>query len=106
MACYGSEAGRPARADRGRRARRHGAAVVATAKVHHARGQAGSEKMRGWARRELNGYAGAETVPDYRHIPAALMAVITNRAGYNGITQRIDDSVFPRPDPRHDPREG
>jgi AbiTii len=59
-------------------------------------GQTGSEKMRDWARRELNGYAGADTVPDYRHVPAALMAVITNRAGYNGITQRFDDSVFPR----------
>ena len=58
-------------------------------------GQAGSERMRDWARRELNGYAGAETVPDYRHIPAVLMAVITNRAGYNGITQRIHASVFP-----------
>jgi hypothetical protein len=52
--------------------------------------------MRDWARRELNGYAGADTVPDYRHIPAALMAVITNRAGYNPMTQRIDLSVFPR----------
>src|SRR5712691_10977871 len=40
-------------------------------------GQAGSEKMRDWARQELNGYAGAETVPDCRHIPAALMARIT-----------------------------
>lgn len=59
-------------------------------------GQAGSEKMRDWARRELNGYPGADTVPDYRHVPAALMALITNRAGYNGITQRFDDSVFPR----------
>ena len=58
-------------------------------------GQAGSEKMRDWARRELNGYAGADTVPDYRHVPAALMAVITNNAGYNGMTERIDDSVFP-----------
>jgi hypothetical protein len=58
-------------------------------------GQAGSEKMRDWARRELNGYAGADTVPDYRHVPAAVMAVITNRAGYNGGTTRIDDSVFP-----------
>jgi hypothetical protein len=57
-------------------------------------GQAGSEKMRGWARRELNGYAGAETVPDYRHIPAALIAVITNNAGYNPITQRIHASDF------------
>ena len=58
-------------------------------------GQAGSEKMRDWARRELNGYAGAETVPDYRHIPAPLMARITNSAGYNPITERIYASVFP-----------
>ena len=58
-------------------------------------GQAGSEKMRDWARRELNGYAGADTVPDYRHVPAALMALITNRAGYNGVPRRFDDSVFP-----------
>lgn len=60
-------------------------------------GQAGSKRMRDWARQELNGYVGAESVPDYRHIPAALMVVITNRAGYNGITQRIDASVFPAP---------
>ena len=58
-------------------------------------GQAGSEKMRDWARQELHGYAGADTVPDYRHVPAAVMARITNRAGYNGGTTRIDDSVFP-----------
>ena len=45
-------------------------------------GQAGSEKMRDWARRELNGYADADTVPDYRHVHAVLMAVITN----NGAT--------------------
>jgi AbiTii-like protein len=50
-------------------------------------GQAGSEKMRDWARRELNGYAGAGTVPEYRHFHAVLMAVITNSAGYNAITQ-------------------
>jgi hypothetical protein len=59
-------------------------------------GQAGSEKMRDWARWELNGYIGAESVPEYRHVPAAVMAVITNKAGYNRMTQRIDDSVFPR----------
>jgi hypothetical protein len=69
-------------------------------------GQAGSERMRVWARRELNGYAGADTVPDYRHVPAAVMAVITNSAGYNGMTRRFDDSVFPPSDPRHDPRDG
>lgn len=51
--------------------------------------------MRDWARQELHGYAGADTVPDYRHIPSAVMAVITNRAGYNGQTTRIDPSVFP-----------
>jgi hypothetical protein len=58
-------------------------------------GQAGSEKMRDWARRELNGYGGPDDVPDYRHVPAALMAMITNRAGYNGRAVRFDDSVFP-----------
>jgi AbiTii len=58
-------------------------------------GQAGSEKMRDWARQELHGYAGADTVPDYRHVPAALMAMITNSAGYNGRSVRFDDSVFP-----------
>jgi hypothetical protein len=58
-------------------------------------GQAGSEKMRDWARREVNGYGGTDDVPDYRRVPAALMAVITNRAGYNGRAVRFDDSVFP-----------
>jgi hypothetical protein len=60
-------------------------------------GQAGSEKMRDWARQELHGYMGAESVPEYRHVPVALSARITNRAGYNGITQRFDDSVFAPP---------
>lgn len=58
--------------------------------------QAGSEKLRDWARWELNGYADADTtVPDYRHVHAALMAVITNNAGYNAMTQRISEDVFP-----------
>ena len=60
-------------------------------------GVAGSETMRAWASQELHGYAGAETVPDYRHVPAALTAQITNMAGRNAITQQFDDSVF---DPR------
>jgi AbiTii len=59
-------------------------------------GQAGSQKMRDWARQELNGYADADTVPDYRHVAAAVMILITNSAGYNGITQRINDSIFPQ----------
>ena len=54
----------------------------------------GSEKMRDWARWELNGYVGADTVPDFRHFHAAVMAVITNNAGYNAITQRIHDEMF------------
>ncbi|MFY1637246.1 hypothetical protein ACN27F_28920 [Solwaraspora sp. WMMB335] len=58
-------------------------------------GQAGSEKMRDWARQELNGYS-TTSIPDYRHIPTGLAAKITNLAGYNPITQRIDPSVFPR----------
>src|SRR5262249_25739026 len=57
--------------------------------------QAGAEKLRDWARGELNGYAGAATMPDYRHVHAPLMAVITNNAGYNPITQRIPEDVFP-----------
>lgn len=57
-------------------------------------GQAASEKMRDWARQELNGYAAADTVPDYRHIPAALVARITNSYGHNGGSTRIDPSVF------------
>jgi hypothetical protein len=58
--------------------------------------QAESEKLRDWARWELNGYADAtDAVPDYRHIHAVLMAVITNNAGYNAMTQRISEDVFP-----------
>ncbi len=58
-------------------------------------GDAGSEKLRDWARRELNGYRGpGEEVPTYRHVPAPLMAEITSRAGY-GITLRIPESAFP-----------
>jgi hypothetical protein len=44
-------------------------------------GHAGSETMRAWARQELNGYAGADSVPEYRHVTAAVMVVITNLAG-------------------------
>jgi|HubBroStandDraft_3_1064219.scaffolds.fasta_scaffold101929_2 hypothetical protein len=57
-------------------------------------GEAGSEKMRAWARRELNGYTGADTVPNYRRVPAVLMARITNSAGYGGGSVRFDASVL------------
>lgn len=59
-------------------------------------GQAGSEKMRDWARRELGGYDGDDILPGYRHVTAAVMVVITNESGYNPITQRVTDSLFPR----------
>jgi len=57
-------------------------------------GEAGSEKMRDWARQELNGYED-ETVPKYRRLPAVLMVMITNSAGYNGRSVRLDPAVFP-----------
>jgi hypothetical protein len=59
--------------------------------------QARSEEMRAWARRELNGYSGTDEVPEYRQIPAVLTARITNMAGYNGGTTRIDRSAFSQP---------
>lgn len=59
-------------------------------------GQAGSESMRDWALQELHGYAGADVVPGYRRVPGALMALITNSAGYNGMARRFDDSIFPQ----------
>ena len=51
--------------------------------------------MRGWARQELNGYADLGTVPEYRQVPVPLMALVTNRGGYNGRPVRFDESVFP-----------
>jgi len=58
-------------------------------------GQAGSEKMRDWARQELNGYETVETVPPYRRVYTGLSAKLTNLAGYNGVTQRISPSAIP-----------
>jgi hypothetical protein len=49
----------------------------------------GSEKMRDWARQELNGYTEVDTLPEYRRIPVPLMAMITNMAGYKGRSTRI-----------------
>lgn len=59
-------------------------------------GKADSEKMREWARHELNGYVGSDVeLPEYRRIHSALYARITNRAGVNAIQQRIDPSELP-----------
>ncbi|MBF9134762.1 hypothetical protein I0C86_38415 [Plantactinospora sp. S1510] len=58
-------------------------------------GKAGSEKMRDWARQELNGYK-VDMVPPYRHVHTGLMAIFTNRAGFNGMHQRIVPTMFPQ----------
>ena len=59
-------------------------------------GQAGSEKMRDWARQELNGYASEpESLPDYRRIPAPMYLQVTNNAGYNPMTQRVYATDLP-----------
>ena len=58
-------------------------------------GKAGSEKMRDWARQELNGYE-VDTVPPYRRVYTGLMAIFTNWAGFNGMHQRIVPSMFPQ----------
>lgn len=59
-------------------------------------GQAGSEKLRDWARQELNGYEGFEGVPEYRHIHTPLVAHITNSWGVHGHTQRIRENYLPK----------
>ncbi|MFI5896600.1 hypothetical protein ACIA5D_41525 [Actinoplanes sp. NPDC051513] len=57
-------------------------------------GQAGSEKMRDWARQELSGYDG-DTLPPYRRVYTGLSAKLTNLMGYNGVIQRISVSAIP-----------
>jgi hypothetical protein len=57
-------------------------------------GRAGSQKLRDWAYWELNGYEGADALPVYRHVHTALMAVITNRAGYNPVRSQVRPDVF------------
>lgn len=57
-------------------------------------GQAGSEKMRDWARHELSGYS-KDTLPSYRLVFTGLAAQLTNLSGYNGASQRISPSAIP-----------
>lgn len=52
-------------------------------------GKVGSEKMRDWARQELNGYPDFQSIPDYRRLRAQVKLVITNQAGYNPITRPL-----------------
>jgi hypothetical protein len=58
-------------------------------------GQAGSEKMRDWARQELNGYQGDTLPPPYRRVYTGLAAKFTNLYGYNGGIERIGTSAIP-----------
>ncbi len=50
-------------------------------------GRAGSEKMRDWARAELDGYSALDSIPDYRQLRAQTNIVFSNPAGYN---HRVD----------------
>jgi hypothetical protein len=57
-------------------------------------GRAGSEKMREWARQELNGYSGPD-FPHYRRLHPPLYVRLTNRAGYNGSDVRLAPHQIP-----------
>jgi hypothetical protein len=57
--------------------------------------QAGSENLQSWASRELHGYVGQDTVPDYRHIAAMVMVALTDGAGRSAGRQQFSLSVFP-----------
>lgn len=59
-------------------------------------GRAGSETMRDWARQELNGYRGDQPVPSYRCLHTGLAVLLTNLAGFNGMSQRLRPSMFPK----------
>ncbi|MGH3885832.1 MAG: hypothetical protein ACRDSZ_04550 [Pseudonocardiaceae bacterium] len=57
-------------------------------------GQAGSERLRGWAHLELKGYGNAETVPDYRTVGAVICIDGATFRGY--ITgQQISPTALP-----------
>jgi hypothetical protein len=59
-------------------------------------GQAGSVKLRDWARQELNGYSGQwEDLPSYRKVTAQLMATVANSFGVNGRPQEIYEHDVP-----------
>jgi len=53
-------------------------------------GRAGSEKMRDWARRELNGYVGIKDIPHYRKLRAQVKLTLTNPMGYQPQTCSFD----------------
>ena len=57
-------------------------------------GRAGSAELRDWARRELDGYAGADTLPDYRLVPAVL-AIDGQNLAYRVAGQQISGWQLP-----------
>jgi hypothetical protein len=60
-------------------------------------GQAGSVKLRDWARHELNGYTGRlEDLPAYRKVAAQLTATVANGFGVNGRPQEIYEHELPK----------
>jgi hypothetical protein len=57
--------------------------------------RSGSDQLRTWVTRELEGYVGVPELPTYRRAPAAMELSITNHAGYGKLTQRLQPSVLP-----------
>jgi hypothetical protein len=57
--------------------------------------QARSEELQSWASRELHGYVGQDTVPDYRHAAAVVMVALSDHAGRSAGRQQFSLSVFP-----------
>ncbi|PXY16626.1 hypothetical protein [Prauserella muralis] len=58
-------------------------------------GRAGSEKMRGWARQELNGYPNIKDIPPYRKLVAQVKVTLTNPMGYQPVTSSFSTAQLP-----------
>ncbi|MGB3441822.1 MAG: hypothetical protein WBA97_24015 [Actinophytocola sp.] len=58
-------------------------------------GRAGSEKMRDWARQELNGYPGIGGLPPYRMLHAQVKLTLTNPWGYQPKTTSFSTAQLP-----------
>lgn len=58
-------------------------------------GRAGSEKMRDWARQELNGYSAIPDIPPYRTLRAQVKITLTNLMGYQPTTDSFSTGQLP-----------
>ncbi|GAA4015363.1 hypothetical protein GCM10022247_42790 [Allokutzneria multivorans] len=56
-------------------------------------GHTGSEKLRAWAREEINGYKSVDDMPEYRKVSAALYIRVVSRM--NEFTQMIPPAQMP-----------